>query len=94
MRCPFCTSVTSFVKQTTRPIDEGMAEGDVKRRLRKCRSCSKNFSTFEIHESKFREIVTTNKLERQPLLVEEKIKKSRTRLGNWTRRKRLSKDDK
>ena len=73
MKCPFCARFPSSVKQTTRPLDEGLHEGDVKRRLRKCGNCSRNFTTFEIHESLFRQINPASKtrLTRQPLLVED-----------------------
>jgi len=80
MRCPKCFSCTSSVKQTTRPLDEGMSEGDVKRRLRKCGSCDRNFTTFEIQESAFRQLQTNkSQLVRQPLLVEDTLT-AKTRL--------------
>ena len=61
----------SGVLQTTRPIDEGLDYGEVKRRLRKCRECATNFTTFEIHESLFRSFsLTEQRLTRQPLQME------------------------
>ena len=72
MRCPFCTGLPSSVLQTTRPLDEGLDYGDIKRRLRKCGACSKNFTTFEIQESLFRRLsIRDPKLRRQPLSIEE-----------------------
>ncbi len=70
MKCPHCERFPTSVKQTTRPLDEGLDYGDVKRRLRKCRSCSRNFTTFEIHEDLFRKLAPTSKakLKRSPLL--------------------------
>lgn len=56
MRCPYCTAAPSDVKQTTRPLNEGLEHGDIKRRLRKCRNCRRMFTTFEIHEDYFRKI--------------------------------------
>ena len=72
MRCPGCLQFPTSVKQTTRPLDESLEHGDVKRRLRKCRNCDKNFTTFEIHESLFRTVVPKqhSPLSREPLLVE------------------------
>ena len=68
MRCPHCHTRPSSVLRTTRPLNEGLEEGLVKERLRKCRNCGKNFSTFEIHESLFRTITERNKtLSRTPL---------------------------
>lgn len=75
MRCPFCASCPTGVKKTTRPLDEGLEEGDVKQRLRKCRNCSRNFFTYEIHEDLFRQLNTAptkKRLTRQPLLAEDK----------------------
>jgi len=91
MRCPHCTSAPSSVKQTTRPINEGLEHGDIKRRLRKCRNCQKMFTTFEIHEGLFRglrgvteELVAETapaprELKRQRLLVEEVNKRKPVR---------------
>ena len=70
MRCPRCSEVKTMVVKTERPIDEGMIEGDLKKRTRKCRNCGRNFVTFEIHESTFRQTPTTPALERRPLLTE------------------------
>jgi transcriptional regulator NrdR family protein len=78
------------VIKTERPLDEGLEAGDVKRRTRKCRECSRTFTTFEIQEDLFRElrgvtkpVVTEaepHKLKRQPLLVEGASKKPRSRI--------------
>lgn len=70
MRCPHCSEVKTMVLKTERPLDEGMAEGDLKKRTRKCRNCARNFVTFEIHETVWRETPTTTPLERKPLLNE------------------------
>ena len=73
MRCPYCTEVTTSVKRTVRPVNEGLEHGDVKQRLRQCRSCSRYFNTYEVHESQFRtldRVPDTRRLARQPLLVE------------------------
>jgi len=70
MRCPHCTGCKTFVLKTERPLDEGMAEGDLKKRTRKCRECAKNFVTFEIHESTWRQVPTGPPLVRRPLLNE------------------------
>lgn len=81
MKCPKCTSLPSNVLKTEQPIDEGLEYGDVKRRLRKCRECGRNFKTFEVHESIYRVLFPKNgptesktpktpearKLSRQPL---------------------------
>ena len=77
MRCPHCATYPSKVTQTTRPIDEGLEEGCVKRRIRKCRNCARNFFTFEIHEDLFRQldqVPNAAPLTRQPLLMEDKEK--------------------
>ena len=70
MRCPHCTGYKTFVLKTERPLDEGMEEGDLKKRTRKCRECARNFVTFEVHESFWRKEPTTPPLERKPLLNE------------------------
>ena len=72
MKCPSCNSLPSSVLQTTRPLDEGVEYGAIKRRLRKCGKCEKNFTTFEIQESMFRLLSMRDpKLARQPLKIEE-----------------------
>lgn len=71
------------VTQTTRPLDEGMEYGDIKRRLRKCSNCERSFQTFEIHESVFTQIkpeTKLSKLSRRPLLVESTIPPRRSKL--------------
>lgn len=71
------------VTQTTRPLDEGMEYGDVKRRLRKCRQCQRSFHTYEIHESVFQHLKPEdklNKLSRRPLLVESSTPPIRSKL--------------
>ena len=75
MRCPKCVGIsTSHVLRTTRPLDEGLNYGDVKQRLRKCRECRGNFTTFEVQESYFRRLaVTPPVLQRQPLQMESKV---------------------
>lgn len=82
MRCPHCSEVKTGVIKVVRPIDEGLTEGDIKKRTRKCRNCARNFVTFEIHESVWRETPTTPPLERKPLLNEAAAgrKKRRTSL--------------
>lgn len=59
-----------MVLKTERPLDEGLEEGDLKRRTRKCRKCGRNFVTFEIHESLWRQRPREDPLERRPLLNE------------------------
>lgn len=70
MRCPYCADPKTGVLKTERPIDEGLAEGEIKRRTRKCRACARNFVTFEIHESTWRQVPVSPSLERRPLLNE------------------------
>lgn len=70
MRCPHCSEVKTAVIKVVRPLTEGMREGDIKKRTRKCRNCAKNFVTFEIHEATWRQTPTTLPLERRPLLTE------------------------
>jgi len=70
VRCPRCSEVKTMVIKTERPLDEGLKEGDIKRRTRKCRNCGRNFPTFEIHESTFRQVIAAPPLERKPLLNE------------------------
>lgn len=73
MKCLHCGERKTSVTQTTRPIDEGLPYGHVKRRLRKCRSCERSFTTFEIHEPLFRKIrPKKDGLGRQPLIVDDK----------------------
>jgi len=59
-----------MVVKTERPLDEGLLEGDIKRRTRKCRNGARNFVTFEIHEDTWRGLPRTEPLTRQPLLTE------------------------
>lgn len=59
-----------MVLKTERPLVEGFDEGDVKKRTRKCRSCARNFVTFEIHESALKARPPAIPLERRPLLTE------------------------
>jgi len=68
MRCPHCTASKTGVLKTERPIDEGMDEGCIKKRTRKCRECARNFVTFEIYESVWRDLPDKPELERRPLL--------------------------
>ena len=88
MKCPSCAEFPSYVTQTTRPLDEGLGHGMVKRRLRKCRKCSNNFQTFEVHEDDFRKLFQNKSPARHPLIVEERktsvIKES---LDNYKTRK-------
>lgn len=87
MKCPHCDRFPTAVKKTTRPLDEGLEYGDVKQRLRKCRSCSRNFNTFEIHEELFRKLtqVSKSKLKRSPLLGQgAKATTPRTQPGKLT----------
>lgn len=70
MRCPHCAGVKTYVIKTQRPIDEGLQEGNIKRRTRKCRQCAENFVTFEIHEATWRETPEAEPLIRRPLLDE------------------------
>jgi len=74
MRCPYCTGLKTYVLKTERPLDEGMCEGDLKKRTRKCRQCAKNFATFEIHESTWRQTPKDAPLVRRPLLTEATAK--------------------
>lgn len=59
-----------MVLKTERPLVEGFAPGNVKKRTRKCRQCARNFVTFEIHESALRARPLAAALERRPLLHE------------------------
>ncbi len=97
MRCPHCTCCPSTVSKTTRPLDEGLDEGDVKQRLRKCRNCSLSFTTYEIHEDKFRTLSgvpskrelkaeATPILSRKPLLAEDR-KPTRSKLVEQVKEK-------
>lgn len=70
MRCPRCTAPKTYVLKTERPLDEGMSEGDLKKRTRKCRECARNFVTFEIHENTWRQLPKEEPLTRRPLLNE------------------------
>lgn len=70
MRCPACIGPKTYVLKTERPLDEGLDEGFIKKRTRKCRHCAKNFVTFEIHEQTWRREVKPDPLERRPLLNE------------------------
>jgi transcriptional regulator NrdR family protein len=53
MRCPHCSVHDSRVKKTTRPIDEGLAFGCLKKRERQCKECRRRFFTYEVHEEFF-----------------------------------------
>ena len=79
MRCPFCSELKTMVCKTERPLDEGMSEGDIKKRTRKCRNCARNFVTFEVHEMTWRETPLTLPLERKPLLNEAAAGRKRRR---------------
>lgn len=70
MRCPHCVGPKTYVLKTERPLDEGLDEGFIKKRTRKCRNCAKNFVTFEVHESTWRQVPREDPLERSPLLNE------------------------
>ena len=70
-----------MVCKTERPLDEGMDEGFIKKRTRKCRECAKNFVTFEIHESTWRRQPKIQPLERRPLLNESRKSRRRTNLS-------------
>ena len=75
MRCPHCTGIKTYVLKTERPFDEGMDQGDLKKRTRKCRQCARNFVTYEIHESTWRQTPKEETLVRRPLLNEATTKK-------------------
>jgi transcriptional regulator NrdR family protein len=70
MRCPHCSEAKTAVVKVVRPLDEGLCEGDIKKRTRKCRGCARNFVTFEIHESEWRQTPKGPPLVRRPLLNE------------------------
>lgn len=88
MRCPHCKSRRSSVSKTTRPLDEGLEEGEIKRRLRKCRDCDRNFVTFEVHAGFLRSLrgqslvehaqpaQETPALARRPLLMKKPTDKA------------------
>jgi hypothetical protein len=63
-----------MVLKTERPLVEGYEPGDVKKRTRKCRHCTRNFVTYEIHESAMRARPLADSLERRPLLTEAATK--------------------
>lgn len=78
MNCPYCSSRPSGVLQTLRPVDEGLDEGEVKKRRRKCRNCSRDFFTYEIQEALFRSLTLTEKrLTRRPLAGSKQLAESR-----------------
>lgn len=82
MNCPFCALRPTGVVKTERPLDEGMDEGEVKRRRRICRNCGRDFHTFEVHESVFRTLTATQKkLTRQPLVGRPKNKLQERRIS-------------
>ena len=66
-----------MVCKTERPIDEGFDEGQIKKRTRKCRNCARNFVTFEIYESVWRDVPTQPPLTRKPLLNEAAVAQQR-----------------
>jgi len=60
MNCPRCKAVESKVIKTERPLDEStqFPEGTLKRRRRRCKECRRSFSTYEIHETVFRRMLS------------------------------------
>jgi len=53
MYCVECDGPTTRVLKTERLCEERIETGSVKRRFRECRSCRKQFYTYEVHEQNF-----------------------------------------
>ncbi len=62
MRCPHCEQHDSKVLKTERPLGEDISRtfplGTLKRRRRECKTCERTFFTFEVHEERFRRMLT------------------------------------